>query len=194
LLGRFNIFNVLAAITSQLCLGESLTDIANVAHKLVPVAGRMECFSAENSPVVVVDYAHTPDALKQALLALRHHSEGRLIAIFGCGGDRDKGKRSLMGEVAETYADIAIITNDNSRSEDPLAIAKDILTGCIHPEQIHVVLERKDAISEALSLAAPKDIILLAGKGHENYQIIGNETVAYDEREYVQQLFERNIT
>ena len=99
-----------------------------------------------------------------------------------------------MGEVAETYADIAIITNDNSRSEDPLAIAKDILTGCIHPEQIHVVLERKDAISEALSLAAPKDIILLAGKGHENYQIIGNETVAYDEREYVQQLFERNIT
>ncbi|WP_166425351.1 UDP-N-acetylmuramoyl-L-alanyl-D-glutamate--2,6-diaminopimelate ligase [Paraglaciecola sp. 20A4] len=194
LLGRFNIFNALAAITSQLCLGESLEDIASVAHKLVPVAGRMECFSTENSPIVVVDYAHTPDALKQALLALRHHSEGRLIAIFGCGGDRDKGKRSLMGEVAETFGDIAIITNDNSRSEDPSAIANDILAGCIHPEQIHVVLDRKDAIKKALSLAAPEDIVLVAGKGHENYQIIGNETVAYDEREYVQQLLERNIT
>ncbi|GAC32240.1 UDP-N-acetylmuramoyl-L-alanyl-D-glutamate--2,6-diaminopimelate ligase [Paraglaciecola polaris] len=191
LLGRFNIFNALAAITSQLCLGESLTDIAKVAHKLVPVAGRMERFSAENSPTVVVDYAHTPDALKQALLALRHHSEGRLLVIFGCGGDRDKGKRSLMGEVAETFADSVIITNDNSRSEDPAAIAQDILAGCIHPQQIKVILDRKDAIQQAILMATSKDIILVAGKGHEDYQIIGKQTFAYDERQYVQQMFER---
>ena len=194
LLGRFNIFNALAAIASQLCLGESLNDIAKLAHLLVPVTGRMERFGRDNSPTVVVDYAHTPDALKQALAALRQHSEGRLLVIFGCGGDRDKGKRSLMGEVAETYADKVIITNDNSRSEEPTAIADDILSGCVHPEKIQVVLDRKTAIAQAVSNATANDIILVAGKGHEDYQIIGNQKVAYDEREYVQQMFERNIT
>ena len=194
LLGRFNIFNALAAIASQLCLGQAITDIADVAQRLVPVAGRMERFSDEKSPTVVVDYAHTPDALKQALLALRQHSEGRLFVIFGCGGDRDKGKRSLMGEAAETCADVVMITNDNSRSEDPNAIASDILAGCIQPEKIQVELDRKCAIAKAVADATPKDIILVAGKGHEDYQIIGSETVAYNEREYVKQMFERNIT
>jgi UDP-N-acetylmuramoyl-L-alanyl-D-glutamate--2,6-diaminopimelate ligase len=194
LLGRFNIFNALAAIASQLCLGASFHGISHVAHLLLPVAGRMECFSGDNLPTVVVDYAHTPDALKQALAALREHSKGRLFVIFGCGGDRDSGKRALMGEVAQAYADEVIITNDNSRSEDPMAIADDILSGCAHPEKIQVELNRQFAITKAVTAATPKDIILVAGKGHEDYQIIGDKTVAYNEREYVKQMFERNIT
>lgn len=194
LLGQFNVFNALAAITAQLCLGQPLSELAAMVSQLRPVTGRMERFGDIHHAAVVVDYAHTPDALEQALLALRAHCQGQLWVIFGCGGDRDKGKRSLMGEVAENLADSIIITNDNSRSEDPQDIANDILSGCRDPQRISIELDRRQAIQSAVQQAKSGDIILVAGKGHEDYQIIGTETLAYDERLYVKHLFERNLS
>ncbi|WP_158971733.1 UDP-N-acetylmuramoyl-L-alanyl-D-glutamate--2,6-diaminopimelate ligase [Paraglaciecola sp. L3A3] len=185
LMGDFNIENILAAIAAQLCLGKNLKQIAYVAQKLSPVAGRMELFSHAQAATIVVDYAHTPDALEKALQATRQHCQGKLYCIFGCGGDRDIGKRSLMGELAEQYADHVILTDDNVRSEDPQKIIHDILSGCKNPEQIRVEHDRKKAIQLAAELTAKGDIILLAGKGHESYQIIGTQTLPYDERQYV---------
>ncbi|MFT6897009.1 MAG: UDP-N-acetylmuramoyl-L-alanyl-D-glutamate--2,6-diaminopimelate ligase [Paraglaciecola sp.] len=194
LLGKFNVFNALAAITAQLCLGLPLARLAAVVNQLRPVTGRMERFGDSNQAAVVVDYAHTPDALEQALLALRAHCQGQLWVVFGCGGDRDKGKRSLMGEVAEKLADSVIVTNDNSRSEDPQSIASDILSGCRDPQRILIELDRRQAIQHAVGQAKCGDIILVAGKGHEDYQIIGNETLPYDERLYVKNLLERDLS
>jgi UDP-N-acetylmuramoyl-L-alanyl-D-glutamate--2,6-diaminopimelate ligase len=187
LLGQFNVSNVLAAIAVQLCLGKSLEKIAQVTPQLSPVPGRMELFCAKGQATLVVDFAHTPDALEQALIALRHHCQGQLWCVFGCGGDRDTGKRSLMGEIAENYADKVIITNDNSRNEAPQSIADDILAGCLNPELMLVELDRRQAIQLAHAQAKAGDIILVAGKGHENYQIIGTQSVPYDERTFVKQ-------
>jgi UDP-N-acetylmuramoyl-L-alanyl-D-glutamate--2,6-diaminopimelate ligase len=185
LLAEFNVSNVLAAICSQLCLGKSLKQIAYLVQKLKPVAGRMELYSRQNHATIVVDYAHTPDALEKALLASKQHCHGKLFCVFGCGGDRDVGKRSLMGEIAERLSDKVILTDDNVRSENPKDIIQDILAGCINPEQFLVEHDRKTAIKAAAKLASAGDIILVAGKGHENYQIIGNQTLAYDERQFV---------
>lgn len=187
LLGQFNVSNVLAAIAVQLCLGKSLQQIAEVTRQLSPVPGRMELFAAAGQATLVVDYAHTPDALEQALIALRLHCQGQLWCVFGCGGDRDTGKRTLMGEIAENLADRVIITNDNSRNEEPQNIADEILSGCLNPEQIMVELDRRKAIQVAHAQAQAGDIILVAGKGHEDYQIIGTESVPYDERAFVKQ-------
>ena len=192
LLGQFNVSNILAAICTQLALGASLAGIAEICHKLRPVAGRMEVFVNPDGANVAVDYAHTPDALKQALVAARRHCEGQLWCIFGCGGDRDQGKRPLMGEIAEQHSDKIIITSDNTRSEDPQAIVKDILAGCVSPGAIQTVLDRKAAIQSAIDQAADNDLVLVAGKGHENYQIIGEQTLPYNERYYVKQLFKGN--
>lgn len=185
LLGDFNVANVLAAICSQLCLGKNLKQIAYIVQKLKPVAGRMELYSRQKHATIVVDYAHTPDALEKALIATRQHCRGKLICVFGCGGDRDSGKRSLMGEIAERLSDKVVLTDDNVRSEKPLSIIQDILSGCINPEQIVVEHDRKKAIRIAATQATLGDMILVAGKGHENYQIIGNQTLAYDERQFV---------
>jgi UDP-N-acetylmuramoyl-L-alanyl-D-glutamate--2,6-diaminopimelate ligase len=145
----------------------------------------MELYKRQGHATIVVDYAHTPDALEKALLASKQHCHGKLFCVFGCGGDRDVGKRSLMGEIAEKLSDRVILTDDNVRSENPQDIIRDILAGCINPEQIFIEHDRKTAIKAAVSMASLGDIILVAGKGHENYQIIGNKTVAYDERQYV---------
>jgi UDP-N-acetylmuramoyl-L-alanyl-D-glutamate--2,6-diaminopimelate ligase len=185
LLAEFNVANVLAAICSQLCLGKNLKQIAYIVQKLKPVAGRMELYRRQGHATIVVDYAHTPDALEKALLASKQHCHGKLICVFGCGGDRDVGKRSLMGEIAERLSDQVILTDDNVRSEHPIDIIQDILSGCINPEQILIEHDRKTAIKAAAAQAAASDIILVAGKGHENYQIIGNQTLAYDERQFV---------
>jgi len=187
LLGRFNVLNLLAAIACQLCLGHDISTIKPVVAKLQPVAGRMELFSRSVAPAFVVDYAHTPDALEQTLKALRAHTRGQLWCVFGCGGDRDQGKRAVMGEIAERLADRVLITNDNSRSEQPQKIVEDILQGCRAPQDIKVELDRKKAIDLAWDAAQEGDIVLVAGKGHEDYQIIGDEKVAYDEREYIRQ-------
>jgi len=185
LLAEFNVANVLAAICSQLCLGKSLKQIAYIVQKLKPVAGRMELYKRQGHATIVVDYAHTPDALNKALLASKQHCHGKLFCVFGCGGDRDVGKRSLMGEIAERISDCVILTDDNVRSEEPQRIINDILAGCINPEQVLIEHDRKTAIKAAAAMACAGDMILVAGKGHENYQIIGNQTLAYDERQFV---------
>lgn len=192
LLGQFNVANLLAAVGVQLALGVPFEHLSARCHQLRPVAGRMEVFTNPEGANLVVDFAHTPDALEQALKAARHHCKGALICIFGCGGDRDQGKRPLMGEAAEQHADQIILTNDNSRSEAPEDIVSDILNGCRAPDQILVQLNRKQAIKQAVAMAQPDDLILVAGKGHEDYQIIGNEKVPYNERHYVKNLLEGN--
>jgi UDP-N-acetylmuramoyl-L-alanyl-D-glutamate--2,6-diaminopimelate ligase len=178
-MGRFNVDNLLATVAVLHSLGfdnEAACDALQHCHA---VAGRMEAHGVQGQPCVVIDYAHTPDALEQALKTLRSHlpAQGQLWCVFGCGGDRDKGKRPLMGRIAEDEADVVIITNDNPRSEDHLAIANDILAGCQQPETIRVELDRKAAIQFAVSHASPNDIVLVAGKGHEAYQEI--EQVKY---------------
>jgi UDP-N-acetylmuramoyl-L-alanyl-D-glutamate--2,6-diaminopimelate ligase len=188
LLGEFNIQNVLAAIGSLQLLGHDLASLIKAATRLVAVPGRMEQFICANEFAAVIDYAHTPDALQQALLSLRQHSAGRLWCVFGCGGDRDKGKRPLMGQIAELYADHVIITADNPRSEDILTICDDIAAGMSPDARYQIEPNRQAAIKLALTSAQPDDIVLIAGKGHETIQIIGQQQLDYDERAYVQQL------
>ncbi|MGO4890806.1 UDP-N-acetylmuramoyl-L-alanyl-D-glutamate--2,6-diaminopimelate ligase [Flavobacterium sp. W21_SRS_FM6] len=187
LVGEFNISNALAAITAQLCLGKNLKNIAYIAQKLQPVAGRMELFSHPGRATIVVDYAHTPDALEKSLLAVRQHCQGQLWCVFGCGGDRDTGKRPLMGAIAERLADRVVITDDNVRSEEPKRIVEDILQGCRDPQTILVEHSRTKAIEIAAQQCTEHDFILVAGKGHEDYQIIGHQSQAYDERAFVKQ-------
>ena len=148
----------------------------------------METVQGEQNYKVVVDYAHTPDALSQALKALRLHTKGKLWCVFGCGGDRDKGKRPLMAQAAEQGADALVITTDNSRSESPSAIAEDIRAGLNHPENAQDIPDREQAIRYCLTNAGSNDLILAAGKGHESYQIIGEQKIHYNEREAITRL------
>jgi UDP-N-acetylmuramoyl-L-alanyl-D-glutamate--2,6-diaminopimelate ligase len=148
----------------------------------------MEQFTFNHGVTVVVDYAHTPDALQQALQALRQHCAGRLWCVFGCGGDRDKGKRPLMGQLAQQFADHCIVTSDNPRSESPVQICQDIADGMQDTDNYRIEPNRQLAIKLALSGAQHGDVILLAGKGHETTQTIGHEHHHYDERAYVRQL------
>ncbi|WP_026377400.1 UDP-N-acetylmuramoyl-L-alanyl-D-glutamate--2,6-diaminopimelate ligase [Aestuariibacter salexigens] len=189
LLGAFNITNLLSALASLLCLQVPLRALLEHSALLRPVPGRMEVFGDDASAHVVVDYAHTPDALHQALLAVRQHNAGRVWCIFGCGGERDQGKRVLMGEIAEQLAERVILTNDNSRSEDPQAIISDILSGMRAPDKVQIELDRRVAIQSCLKQASAEDMILVAGKGHETYQIIGDTRHDYNEREYIKHLF-----
>ncbi|KKL02508.1 UDP-N-acetylmuramoyl-L-alanyl-D-glutamate--2,6-diaminopimelate ligase [Rheinheimera mesophila] len=187
-LGEFNIQNVLAALGAMLQLGYSFAALTQAVQQLSSVPGRIEQFyQAERKVMAVVDYAHTPDALEQTLIAVRHHCQGQLWVVFGCGGDRDKGKRPLMGAIAERLADQLIITADNPRTEDVMAICQDIAAGC-SAGRYQLILERKTAIRTALTQAKAGDLVLIAGKGHEDYQIIGHEVLPYDERAFVRQL------
>jgi len=192
LLGDFNIDNLLAAMSVLLIKDISLTEIASSVAKLTPIMGRMESTSLPGFATAVVDYAHTPDALENALIACREHCHGKLWVVFGCGGDRDKGKRPLMAQAAENFADKLVITNDNPRSENPEAIAEDVLAGCKHPEKVTTILDREQAVLATLTKAHADDIVLLAGKGHEDYIILGNKKVAYNEREIVKEFFLKN--
>ena len=142
----------------------------------------MERFTTANGVTLVVDYAHTPDAIEQALKALRGHCEGQLWCLFGCGGDRDKGKRPLMAQAAEAYADKVMVTSDNARSESPEVIIEEILAGLSAPERALTQVNREKAIRQVVALAKPGDLVLLAGKGHETYQEIAGERLDYDER------------
>lgn len=185
LLGDFNVENLLAAIAVLMVENVAIETIASAIKALKPISGRMEAYSFAGKPTTVVDYAHTPDALASALDACRLHCHGKLWLVFGCGGDRDKGKRPLMAKVAERKADQIIITNDNPRSEDPDAIADEIIAGFSQTTQVEKILDRKRAINTAFSQAKPNDIILCAGKGHEDYMIFGDEKRHYDERALV---------
>lgn len=189
LLGRFNVDNLAAAIAALLALDISLAAIVKSIPNLLPSQGRMETFKAENKALAVVDYAHTPDALANAITACREHCHGELWVVFGCGGDRDKGKRAQMGEVAEKLADHIVITNDNPRSEAPEFIANDIISGCKSNEKITVMLDRTTAVRSALAHAKANDVVLMAGKGHENTIEIGGKITEYSERALVKSLY-----
>ncbi len=175
LLGRFNLSNVLAAVGALLGLDYALDEILAVLPKLEGPVGRMQRLGGGTRPLVVVDYAHTPDALEKVLLALRPHAKGRLLCLFGCGGDRDRGKRPLMAEVVERLADGVLVTDDNPRSEAPAQIFDDIRAGFDSPEGINFVAGRGPAIAQIIAGASADDVIVLAGKGHEDYQEINGE-------------------
>ncbi|MGF1570294.1 MAG: UDP-N-acetylmuramoyl-L-alanyl-D-glutamate--2,6-diaminopimelate ligase [Nodosilinea sp.] len=186
LVGQFNLENLLAAVGTALHLGVPLTTVAAVLPAFAGVPGRME--QVKLSPVqdisVIVDYAHTPDSLKNSLLAARPFVPGRLICVFGCGGDRDRTKRPQMGRIAYDLADAIVVTSDNPRTEDPERILQDIVAGIpVTLPAGAVVGDRAAAIAAAIAMAQPGDGILIAGKGHEDYQILGTEKIHFDDRE-----------
>jgi len=185
LIGDVNIENALAAAASAFSLGQSPDSIAERLGSVPQVAGRLEIISTD--PTVLRDYAHTPDALERSLKTARAFTRGKLIVVFGCGGDRDKGKRPLMGAIAERDADCAIVTSDNPRTEDPDAIIDDIEAG-MRSSQHERVTDRLSAIRRAIDLAGDGDIVLLAGKGHETYQIRGTTSYPFDEKEIVKEI------
>ena len=175
LLGRFNLSNMLAAVGTLLAMEHPLDEILKVTAKLEGPIGRMQRLGGGDKPLVVVDYAHTPDALEKVLQALRPHAKGQLACLFGCGGDRDRGKRPLMAEMAERLADRVIVTDDNPRTEDPLVIFEDIRPGFADPDAVTFISGRGDAIARAIADATVDDVIVLAGKGHEDYQEINGQ-------------------
>lgn len=178
--GRFNAFNVAVAVIAVTGLGFAFTQVASAAEHLLPVDGRMQEVKGGGDLRVVVDYAHTPDALASALGALKPSCAGMLWVVFGCGGDRDVGKRSEMGKIATSLADQLIVTNDNPRSEAPDAIANDILRG-VGTSACHVELDRSEAIRYAVLNAQPGDTVLVAGKGHESYQLVGDKKLDFSD-------------
>lgn len=188
LLGHINTYNLLAVCAALLQQGHSLTDIQAWVASITPVAGRMEAVKKVNHPTFVIDYAHTPDALENALRTLRSHCRGKVYCVFGCGGNRDQGKRKEMGAAAAHYADYVIITNDNPRHEDPALIIADIEKGMLKDTPYESILDRKAAIHAAAQHAEANDIVLIAGKGHENYQIIGDERLYFNDKEIVTEL------
>ena len=184
LIGNFDIYNIMAAASAAITLGVDLKTIASGIESMKGVPGRMELVPNTRSLTIVVDYAHTPDALEKALEAANQITEGRILTVFGCGGDRDRGKRNEMGRVAGKHSHKVFITSDNPRSEDPIAIAEEIEKGVIASGQKDYVveLEREMAIRMAVESALKNDLVLIAGKGHEDYQIIGNTRRDFDDR------------
>ncbi|MBI2742893.1 MAG: UDP-N-acetylmuramoyl-L-alanyl-D-glutamate--2,6-diaminopimelate ligase [Chlamydiales bacterium] len=181
LIGRFNLYNCLAALAVAVAYGMELEAMVPLLASFKSVRGRLERVENRKKMNIFVDYAHTEDALKNVLNTLREFKKGRLITVFGCGGNRDVGKRPKMGSAVELLSDLSIITSDNPRSEDPEEIAKQILGGFRNPTAPMVVLDRKEAIRKALQLAAPEDIVLIAGKGHETTQIFAHQTLHFDD-------------
>lgn len=189
LIGSFNVENFACALAIMLSLRFSLRDLLEQAPKLRPVKGRMECFIAEGKPHVVVDYAHTPDGIEQALRAAReHHSDGRIWCVAGCGGNRDRGKRPLMAIKASVFADQAVFTSDNPRGEDPKAILDDMATGVEQASNTTFIVDRKEAINYAFSHASADDVVVICGKGHEDYQIFKDRTIHFSDREIASEL------
>ena len=187
LFGRFNAANLLAVLATLLALGLDAGDAAQRLCAVAPVPGRVERFKGpDDRPLVVVDYAHTPDALEQVLGELRAHTPGRLWCVFGCGGERDPGKRPQMGAIAERLADVVIVTDDNPRREPGDAIVRDILAGMRRPAR--VIRERRAAVAAAVEAARADDIVLVAGKGHEDYQQVGEARLRYSDRDTVRAL------
>ena len=191
LVGDFNVANALGAAASAWAIGMPAEEIAARLSTLPQVPGRLE--RIYERPTVLRDYAHTPDALERALMAVRPFAERRLIVVFGCGGDRDRGKRPEMGGIAERLADHAIVTSDNPRTENPDRIIDDIEAG-MRGTNHERITDRHDAIARALTIAAPNDVVVLAGKGHETYQIRGTIAYPFDEREIVRELAEHMPT
>ena len=187
LVGEFNVSNLLLVTATLLSLGYPLADLIATVSQLKGVTGRMESFHLANNVTAIVDYAHTPDALEKALLAARQHCEGQLYCVFGCGGDRDNGKRPLMGNIAAQLADKVILTNDNPRTEDPAKIMQDIVAGLPTTGLQQIIFDRQEAILTALQQAQNGDVVLVAGKGHEDYQIIGTEKHYFSDQQIIKE-------
>jgi UDP-N-acetylmuramoyl-L-alanyl-D-glutamate--2,6-diaminopimelate ligase len=189
LIGRFNVSNAMAALAAATSLGVSLREAVLSLAKSPQVPGRLEAVPAKRQFQIFVDYAHTDDALLNVLKTLRELGPRRLILVFGAGGDRDKEKRPLMGRVADQNADYSIITSDNPRKEDPLAIIADVREG-FRTKNFETVPDRAEAIARAIALAQPRDIILIAGKGHETYQEFADHTIPFDDRQMARRAIE----
>ncbi|MCX7884121.1 MAG: UDP-N-acetylmuramoyl-L-alanyl-D-glutamate--2,6-diaminopimelate ligase [Caloramator sp.] len=187
--GKFNVYNALGAAAVCLEMGIPLDVVKKGLENLESVPGRSEKIISKRGFTVVIDYAHTPDGIENILGTAREYTKGRLITLFGCGGDRDKTKRPLMGKAAGELSDFCIVTSDNPRTEDPRAIIEDILPGIDNTGCSYVIIEdRKEAIKYALDAAKVGDVIVIAGKGHETYQILNDRTIHFDEREIVTEL------
>lgn len=190
LLGQFNAENAIAsAFAVQREMGLDLAVIFRHLKQLIAAPGRMECFESSGLPTCVLDYAHTPDALEKALAAVRLHTEGAVWVVFGCGGDRDVGKRSIMGAKASLLADHVILTSDNPRSENPHSIVNQIVQG-MDRDPILVNLDRAEAIEKAVNSASSQDIILIAGKGHEQTQTIGKNEIFFSDRAVIAKYYD----
>jgi UDP-N-acetylmuramoyl-L-alanyl-D-glutamate--2,6-diaminopimelate ligase len=195
LLGRFNVDNLLAVAGALYAVGEAPAEIARTLSRLQPIHGRMNRLGGDGTrPLVVIDYAHTPDALEQALDNLRAHAKARLICVFGCGGERDAGKRPQMAASAERLADSVIVTDDNPRNEDGGVIVADILAGFKRPERVVVQRDRAQAIARAIGDAGPDDIVLIAGKGHEPYQEIAGIKHPFEDTAVARQCLEAHVS
>ena len=184
--GMFSVHNALGVMAAALSLGIGLEACSKAVSSAKGVKGRMESVATDGDYSIIIDYSHKPDALENVLNTLRPVTEGRLMVLFGCGGDRDRGKRPIMGKIAAENSDFVIVTSDNPRTEEPLAIIDEIVPGVKEGSADYVVIpDRIEAIGWAIDNAGPGDVILLAGKGHEDYQIIGHEKIHMDEREIV---------
>jgi UDP-N-acetylmuramoyl-L-alanyl-D-glutamate--2,6-diaminopimelate ligase len=192
LMGSFNASNVLAAMATVLTLGVPIERVQQAVGRLTPPPGRLERFVGANGVRVVVDYAHTPDALANALTALRPHVAGELVCVFGCGGDRDAGKRPEMARESERLADRVVVTDDNPRSEDPETIAQHILAGFTDAARVSVIHDRAEAIQSTIRSATPNDVVLIAGKGHEAYQEIAGQKYPFNDAEQVRHALKLN--
>jgi UDP-N-acetylmuramoyl-L-alanyl-D-glutamate--2,6-diaminopimelate ligase len=187
----FNVANALAAVAAAVALGLPLESVKTALQQVQGVAGRLEKVDAGQDFAVLVDYAHTPDSLENILIAAREFTRGRIITVFGCGGDRDRTKRPIMGAVSARLSDYTVLTSDNPRSEEPLAILSDIEAGVkplIGDDRYTVISDRREAIGFALKMAQPQDTVLIAGKGHETYQIVGDRVLPFDDRETAREI------
>jgi UDP-N-acetylmuramoyl-L-alanyl-D-glutamate--2,6-diaminopimelate ligase len=185
LVGLHNVYNILSAIAVTHENGLNIEQIKKGLENLKNVPGRLDSVANNKGFAVLVDYAHTDDALANVLQSLRKVVKGKIITVFGCGGDRDKTKRPRMGRVASELSDFSIITSDNPRSEEPEQIAQEVEAGCIN-KNYKIILDREEAIKEAMNMAHPGDCILIAGKGHEDYQIFKDKTIHFDDKEVAQ--------
>lgn len=186
MMGKFSVYNMLAATGAALCAGIPLETIKAALEETTGVRGRFEPVMVGQSYGVIIDYAHTPDSLENALSTIQSFAKGKIYVVVGCGGDRDKKKRPLMAQVAVKYADQAIFTSDNPRTEDPQQIITDMIEGITY-ENYTVIMNRREAIQHSIDITEPEDIVLIAGKGHETYQIIGKDVFDFDDREVAEQ-------
>ncbi|MCJ8011368.1 UDP-N-acetylmuramoyl-L-alanyl-D-glutamate--2,6-diaminopimelate ligase [Paenibacillus sp. KQZ6P-2] len=186
MVGKFNVYNALAAITAGLLEGLELESIKRSLESVPGVDGRVESVDEGQPFAVIVDYAHTPDGLENVLKTVNEFAKGRVITVFGCGGDRDRTKRPIMGKLAAKYSDVVMVTSDNPRTENPDLILKDIEAGLLEDsvpqEKYQLIVDRREAIQKAIEMASPDDVVLIAGKGHETYQIIGHTKHEFDDR------------
>jgi UDP-N-acetylmuramoyl-L-alanyl-D-glutamate--2,6-diaminopimelate ligase len=187
--GRFAVHNALATVATCHLLGHDMRAVLDALTSLPPIPGRFETFQAPGGVSVIVDYAHSPDSLEKVLTAIGGFARRRIITVLGAGGDRDRTKRAPMGEIAGKHSDLVVVTNDNPRSEDPETIADQVITGVAQTDtEVERILDREAAIRRALTVAEPEDTVLIAGKGAEQYQIIGAMTIHFNDMETVRKL------